>query len=159
MAVTHLIQFHDVLRKTLAGACRLKKRNLSFEATKCNSSYDPLTDYRAGTKHETRNTILICGDGDLGFGASLATSLEKEQTKNIDLIVSVLESENQHTSVYKHSQYNIETIRRLGHEVIFELDATRLHRYFGEGSKLFDRVQFNFPHWRGKTNNRKNRCV
>ena len=155
MAVTGLPH----LRRTSRELFRLRKRKLSLEASKRDSLYNPLADYRAAARQGTKNTILVCGDGDLGFGASLASNLQKEQIKNIDLVVSVLETESQHTSVYKHSQQNIEAIQRLGHEVIFELDATRLHEHFGEGSSFFDRVQFNFPHWRGKTNTRKNRYV
>jgi len=57
--------------------------------------------------------------------------------------------------VYKDSMRNIDLIRENGHEVKFEVDATCLEESFGYGS--IDRIQWNFPHWRGKTNNRRNR--
>ena len=41
------------------------------------------------------------------------------------------------------------------HKALFGVDATTLSTYFGDNS--FDRIQFNFPHWRGKANNRYNR--
>ena len=56
--------------------------------------------------------------------------------------------------VYQNSRRNIDIIRNNGHEIKFEVDATRLSDYF---NKVPDRIQFNFPHWRGKTNNRRNR--
>jgi hypothetical protein len=40
-------------------------------------------------------------------------------------------------------------------EVRFGVDATSLTTYFG--NEKFDRIQFNFPHWRGKANNKRNR--
>lgn len=42
---------------------------------------------------------------------------------------------------------------------MFGVDATTLSTYFGNESinTRFDRIQFNFPHWKGKANNRYNR--
>ena len=45
---------------------------------------------------------------------------------------------------------------------MFGVDATTLQTYFGtttHNDDGFDRIQFNFPHWRGKANNRYNRYV
>jgi hypothetical protein len=84
--------------------------------------------------------------------------------------------------VYRNSCQNIDIIRKNGHEVRFEVDATRLSDHFpshtntstrtrtNENTNLnshqgldlglgLDRIQFNFPHWRGKTNNRRNRTL
>ena len=58
--------------------------------------------------------------------------------------------------VYKKSVENINRIRRNGHELMFEVDATKLQEYFGEAD-LLDRIQWNFPHWKGKTNHKRNR--
>lgn len=41
------------------------------------------------------------------------------------------------------------------HKALFGIDATTLSTYFA--ATTFDRIQFNFPHWRGKANNRYNR--
>jgi hypothetical protein len=74
--------------------------------------------------------------------------------------------------VYQHSKENANVIASSGHEVVFGVDATALSTYFGGGGvdddddrpsiassrrSSFDRVQFNFPHWKGKANNRYNR--
>jgi len=74
--------------------------------------YDPLQDYHQFTRQNKKQRILICGDGDLSFGASLALGLQQnrqnrkmlgiieddDENKETDfeLIVSVLESENMH---------------------------------------------------------------
>ncbi len=112
-------------------------------------------------KNETKR-MLICGDGDLSYGASLALGFAdnnngNERNNDVELIVSVLESKEVHHQVYKDSKRNIQIIKECGHEVMFEVDATKLQSYFCHDDITFDRIQFNFPHWRGKQNNRLNR--
>jgi hypothetical protein len=49
---------------------------------------------------------------------------------------------------------NVKLIQGCGHDVRFEVDATRLESLdIGK----FDLIQWNFPHWGGKTNARYNR--
>ncbi len=63
-------------------------------------------------------------------------------------------------SVYKYSSSNANIINAFStHNALFGVDATTLSTYFGgsDNSITFDRIQFNFPHWRGKANNRYNR--
>lgn len=127
--------------------------------------YDPFYIYgtRSVKKNETKR-ILICGDGDLSYGASLALGFAEEnngdeRNNDVELIVSVLESKEVHNQVYKDSKRNIQIIKECGHEVMFEVDATKLQSYFCHEDITFDRIQFNFPHWKGKQNNRLNRYV
>jgi len=55
-----------------------------------------------------------------------------------------------------------------GQNAMFGVDSTDLSTYFGstndkdeqeedKSTILFDHIQFNFPHWRGNSNNRYNR--
>lgn len=66
--------------------------------------------------------------------------------------------------VYQYSKSNTDIIDSAGHKTMFGVDATTLSTYFGgmddndeQEVVTFDRIQFNFPHWRGKANNRYNR--
>lgn len=73
----------------------------------------------------------------------------------MSLLATVLESESVHSDVYKSSRTNVNTILSAGNFVKFGVDATDLKHVFEE--RYFDVIQFNFPHWRGKANNRYNR--
>lgn len=59
---------------------------------------------------------------------------------------------------------NATLIQSFGHDVLYGIDATKLPDYFNfhhnhhhQGRAKFDWIQFNFPHWKGKANNRYNR--
>jgi Domain of unknown function (DUF2431) len=108
------------------------------------------------TPHPTaRETILVVGDGDLSYSASIAS---RTAESGGSLIASVLETEQDHTQLYRDSQRHRQTIASLDcHRVLFEMDATQLHRSFPPN--CFDRIEFNFPHWRGKSNNKYNRLL
>eukprot|EP00816_Leptocylindrus_hargravesii_P009372 CAMPEP_0196819830 /NCGR_PEP_ID=MMETSP1362-20130617/72389_1 /TAXON_ID=163516 /ORGANISM="Leptocylindrus danicus, Strain CCMP1856" /LENGTH=408 /DNA_ID=CAMNT_0042198449 /DNA_START=88 /DNA_END=1314 /DNA_ORIENTATION=+ len=97
--------------------------------------------------------LLICGDGDLSYSALVAPDLN---SKDIHLTATVLESQSDHQRVYQNSTLNASCITLHGHSVKFEVDATDLIQKFGSDQK-FDAIQFNFPHWIGKSNNKYNR--
>ena len=99
------------------------------------------------------SNLLVCGDGDLSFCASIAATLDQS---NISLTATVLEDQKTHREVYRSSRTNEEIIASFqNHRVLFGIDATKLEENFPDQS--FDRIQFNFPHWRGKANHRYNR--
>ena len=100
-----------------------------------------------------QKTWLVLGDGDLSYSSTIA---EQMASKNIQLIATVLEEESVHNKVYERSISNSETISSHGcHEVKFGIDATKLPQFFPD--QKFDFIEFNFPHWRGKTNAKRNR--
>jgi len=124
-------------------------------------------------EHQMISNMLVCGDGDLSYSASIAPILQK---MGIHLTATVLESQEDHERVYKSSKSNADIITSSSpnHQVLYSLDATKLSIYFHETNdditkeddesmskkikmKKFDRIQFNFPHWLGKANNRYNR--
>ena len=115
---------------------------------------DELDDDDPSKKATIRN-LLVVGDGDLSFSASVSPELA---SLGVDLLASVLEDEETHGSVYADSARNAAAIRSQGHRAVFGVDATKLIELdFGKKNERFDRIQFNFPHWRGKSNNRYNR--
>ena len=85
--------------------------------------YNPLLDYQniggTGNKTKKRKRFLVCGDGDFSYGASLAkeyherrqsrkhsndTSVDEDHDDfDIQLIVSVLESEEVHNQGELHA--------------------------------------------------------
>ena len=72
---------------------------------------------------------------------------------------SVVDARAVHSSsVYKNSRSNAASISSFPNSrVRFGVDATDLETMFSSEDEKFDLIQFNFPHWGGKTNNRHNR--
>jgi len=71
--------------------------------------------------------MLVCGDGDFSFAASIASKMAE---KGIHLTATVLESETNHRETYLDSEMNTEKIQKFGHDVRFMVDATRLCEHF-----------------------------
>lgn len=96
---------------------------------------------------------LVIGDGDLSYSSTIAESLARQNTK---LVATVLEAEEIHNRVYERSQHHATKIASFPmHDVRFGIDGTRLESFFSDIK--FDVIEFNFPHWRGKTNAKRNR--
>lgn len=122
------------------------------------------TTTRTTTRHNRHASTLVIGDGDLSYGRHYTErNNERKNERNNErnesddrVVVSVLETESVHSTVYSQHKDNVQGIVSSGGEVMFGVDATDL-----KGSNLkgeeFDRVLWNFPHWPGKTNIRRNR--
>ena len=99
------------------------------------------------------SSMLVCGDGDLSFSAFIAPSLHEADIK---LTATVLEDREAHQKTYQKSLENDGIISSFSpHAVEFGIDATKLKEHFP--NQKFDRIQFNFPHWKGKANHKYNR--
>ena len=142
-------------RSPRLAASFLRSRPLSSQRSPQEDATEEKSSYRfhPDTTSQQR-TFLVVGDGDLSYSASIASSLAEAGTT---LVASVLETEEVHQTVYRNSQQHRETILMDSdhHKVLFETDATQLHHQFPP--HCFDIIQFNFPHWRGKANNKYNR--
>lgn len=110
-------------------------------------------DVPPNTNNKPKKTILVVGDGDLSYSSSIAQNC---YDNNITLIASVLENRTHHEQIFTKSKEHTNTITSFQHQVLFKLDATKLHQQFFPNS-CFDTIIFNFPHWPGKANNRYNR--
>jgi hypothetical protein len=109
---------------------------------------------------------LVVGDGDLSYSASIASELSQ---KGIHLTATVWEDQERHRQVYERSTQNVKAIilasidnqdhsvlqQDYCHKILFGVDATQLPLTFP--TTKFHRIIFNFPHWRGKTNAKRNR--
>lgn len=105
---------------------------------------------------EPIESLLVVGDGDLSHSAAIAPLLAD---LNVKLTATVLEDQETHHATYQQSRQHTETIRSHEHIVQFGINATDLINHFPKGKTTFDRIQFNFPHWRGKANHRHNRAL
>jgi len=114
--------------------------------------------------NKTIQSLLVCDDGDLSYSASIAPQLAE---LGISLTATVLEDQDTHHATYRQSEQHAQTISSYDiHEVRFGINATDLATHFppsvsndeeDNSAITYDRIQFNFPHWRGKANNRYNR--
>jgi Domain of unknown function (DUF2431) len=100
-----------------------------------------------------KRRVLIVGDGDLSYAAMVAPAYQAQGTQ---LTATVLEQEAQHCDTYTRGSENCTAIVNHGHQVLFGVDATKLEHTFAPES-TFHVIQWNFPHWNGKTNNKRNR--
>jgi hypothetical protein len=89
---------------SLSSSSLIPSSKTTVEA-KRSKFYNPFTNYDSVNKNKRNNKnkkrILICGDGDLSFGASLALGFKERSNLHQsddppELFVSVLESEMEH---------------------------------------------------------------
>lgn len=81
---------------------RIMRNVTTAKYQQCYNPFDNFEYQDCKGKNRSDKAILICGDGDLSFGASLAMEYKNKviysdtNSSNVELIVSVLESEIDH---------------------------------------------------------------
>lgn len=151
----HRILYYPVNRARTQDLSLISRTLCLHAAPPDKEGHDPF-DQRWNTVQSNRKiaNLLVVGDGDLSFSASISRSLDEFE---IELVATVLEDKTTHENIYQGSIINQEMISSFErHHVLFGIDATNLQNQFPQG-RVFDRIQFNFPHWRGKANHRYNR--
>mmetsp|Transcript_16870 Transcript_16870/g.31949 ORF Transcript_16870/g.31949 Transcript_16870/m.31949 type:complete len:436 (+) Transcript_16870:239-1546(+) len=161
-AAFSLHSFHRTLSQVTVDQVCIQNHRKCFIRIPCRYSTnqeidgpDPSEQNRWKTVQSRRNisNMLVVGDGDLSFSASISRELDES---NIELVATVLEDKITHETIYQRSLINQEMISSFHHhQVLFGIDATNLQTHFL--GRVFDRIQFNFPHWKGKANHRYNR--
>ncbi|KAL2456212.1 uncharacterized protein Fot_57007 [Forsythia ovata] len=91
--------------------------------------------------YNSYHRILLVGEGDFSFSASLAVAFGSASY----MIATSLDSRDFLKKNYKHAMSNIEKLRSRDCIVMHEIDATKIANNYSLGGKTFDRVVFNFP--------------
>lgn len=159
---------YESIRGVTTATCPLSSFHGSHsDAVVASDSCNACKSLRSTELRQPATTWLVVGDGDLSYGATIASALDPNEVR---VIATVLEDETSHQTTYRNSTRNTMTIRggldasqpttdmeEPRHEVRFGIDAKKLSDYFPPHS--FHRIIFNFPHWPGKTNHRHNRLL
>ncbi|CAN7986530.1 unnamed protein product [Ixodes hexagonus] len=105
--------------------------------------------------------VLLVGEGDFSFSASLAQLLRGDK-----IVATCLDHDrhykaghglDEETPGVTCRQRNIDTIRRLGGRVLTDVDARCLDEHPELGRLAIERIVFNFPHTGGKMKIGENR--
>ncbi|CAI0629106.1 unnamed protein product [Linum tenue] len=91
----------------------------------------------------SRHKILLVGEGDFSFSASLALAFG---TAAFNIVATSLNSQEFLSKNYSKAMANIAGLRARGCLVMHGLDATKMADHVLLKGMKFDRVVFNFPH-------------
>ncbi|XP_048324987.1 uncharacterized protein At4g26485 isoform X1 [Ziziphus jujuba] len=89
-----------------------------------------------------QHKILLVGEGDFSFSASLASSSPSAS----NVVATSLDSRDFLYRNYQNAMENINELRRKGCTIMHGIDATEMAKHDALSRMLFDRIIFNFPH-------------
>jgi len=93
--------------------------------------------------YEASQNILVLGDGNFTFSLALVRQLGGEK---VDFTCTSIQSENEMAAVYPGIEKTLDALKNIpGVEVMHCVDATNLKASFTPGSRMWDRIIFNFP--------------
>ncbi|XP_015873275.2 uncharacterized protein At4g26485 isoform X2 [Ziziphus jujuba] len=93
-------------------------------------------------RQQQQHKILLVGEGDFSFSASLASSSPSAS----NMVATSLNSRDFLYRNYRNAMDNINELRRKGCTIMHGIDATEMVKHDALSGMLFDRIIFNFPH-------------
>ncbi|KAG6336230.1 hypothetical protein ID866_2849 [Astraeus odoratus] len=92
--------------------------------------------------------ILLIGEGNFSFARALLVDapVELEHLPPSSVTATSYDSEGDCYAKYPDAREIVETLRSRGAEVLFGIDATKLHKYPAFKGRRWDTLVWNFPH-------------
>ncbi|KAI0013624.1 hypothetical protein F4779DRAFT_344649 [Xylariaceae sp. FL0662B] len=139
-------------QKSHKAAVSRDKPGGGLKTTSSNSQRRPQAQHEEPTiPFAPEDKILLVGDGDLSFAASLV-----EHHYCADVTATVLEKDHgELVEKYPQAAENIAKIEAEDSKVLYNVDATKMAPFVDkkgkDGTGIMDRIIFNFPHVGGKS--------
>ncbi|KAK9049055.1 hypothetical protein SSX86_031978 [Deinandra increscens subsp. villosa] len=92
--------------------------------------------------YSSDDQILLVGEGDFSFSASLARVFGSAD----NIVATSLDSYDLVIKKYKMAQANLQILYNYGAQLLHEVDATRMKLHTDLHLRKFDRIIYNFPH-------------
>lgn len=94
------------------------------------------------------DTILLIGEGNFSFARALLVDAPAglEHLPPAAVTATSYDSEEDCYAKYPDAKEIVETVRCRGAQVLFNVDATRLHKHPAFKERRWDRIVWNFPH-------------
>ncbi|CAH9083704.1 unnamed protein product [Cuscuta europaea] len=92
-------------------------------------------------KYSSSHKILLVGEGDFSFSASLAAAFGS----GVNIIATSLDSKKTVKREYDKAAHNISMLKANGCKVLHSVDATAMASHPSLKGLAFDRIVFNFP--------------
>ncbi|EPY51157.1 ribosome biogenesis protein [Schizosaccharomyces cryophilus OY26] len=120
----------------------LKKRN-SLQTDKVKKTPKKSTNFRYVAPFERNHRLLLIGEGNFSFAASLQKHhLDDEAV----LIATCYDTKADVELKYPDASEYIEQILQNGGEILYDVDATKLKQNKKFRNQKFDTILWNFPH-------------
>lgn len=119
------------------------KRRKNQNSRKSNSSQSlPTVPFRP------TDAILLIGEGNFSFARALLVDPPPglEHLPPAAVTATSYDAEEDCYAKYPDAKEIVETVRNRGAQVLFNIDATRLHKYPAFKGRKWDKIVWNFPH-------------